>query len=238
MSPTAWRSPLSILIGAHRNDDSDLELRQGSTPPPNNITPAAAGRRRKSNQPSSAGGLTAYIPFSYFGLNSPAPALQNNIDMEDTPSAHPPLRAFPPPISNSEGDRSNNYIVDHGKSNQQYTSSHPWYNKLALPDSNDQNYTGENDLSEQKEDDIEFLAYHYHDHVGYQYHHGHGRLGYSPRSLLRKWKSRIRRRRLPPNFRTSLLPGYNRFDFSDISELTFKMTNSPTPNSRKSFHFQ
>ncbi|KAL7495532.1 hypothetical protein ACHAWT_007228 [Skeletonema menzelii] len=155
MSPTAWRSPLSILIGAHRNDDSDLELRQGSTPPPSNITPAAAGRRRKSNQPSSAGGLTAYIPFSYFGLNSPAPALQNNIDMEDTPSAHPPLRAFPPPISNSEGDRSNNYIVDHGKSNQQYTASHPWYNKLALPDSNDQNYTDENDLSEQNEDDID-----------------------------------------------------------------------------------
>eukprot|EP00986_Skeletonema_menzelii_P010514 scaffold5138_cov74-Skeletonema_menzelii.AAC.1 len=40
---------------------------------------------------------------------------------------------------------------------------------------------------------------------------------------------------IPPNFRTSLLPGYNRFEFSDISELTFRLTNSP--NSQQVFNF-
>jgi len=155
MTSTAWRSPLSILMGARRNDDSDLELRQDFLRPTPPSTPAAERRSTRSNQPSSAGGIAAYIPFSYFGLNSPAPAHQNSIDIEDTPSAHPPLGAFPPPITpSSAGDRSNNVIDDHDNANQQYTASHPWYNKLALSNSNE-NDPDEHDLSEQNEDDFD-----------------------------------------------------------------------------------
>ena len=157
MSPTAWRSPLSILIGARRNDVSDLELRQDFLSPQLS-SPTDDRRRRQSNPPTSAGGITAYIPFSYFGLNSPAPAYQSSIDMEDTPSAaQPPLGAFPPPItpSSSAGDRSNMmYIIeDNDNINQQYTASHPWYNKLALSNSHYENCTELNDHSEQNEDD-------------------------------------------------------------------------------------
>ena len=156
MTSTAWRSPLSILMGARRNDDSDLELRQDFLRPTPPRTPVAERRSTKSNQPSSAGGIAAYIPFSYFGLNSPAPANQSSIDIEDTPSAHPPLGAFPPPITpSSAGDRSNNIIDDHDNVNQQYTASHPWYNKLALSNSNDENDSDEHDLSEQNEDDFD-----------------------------------------------------------------------------------
>ena len=157
MSSTAWRSPLSILIGASRNDDSDLELRQDFLRPPPPSTPAAAERHKTSNQPSSAGGIAAYIPFRYFGLNSPAPAHRNSVDMEGTPSAHPPMGAFPPPIApSSAGGRSNiNSIEDHDNVNQQYTATHPWYNKLSLTASHDENDPDENDLPEQKEDDID-----------------------------------------------------------------------------------
>lgn len=153
MPPTAWRSPLSILIGARRNDNSDLELRQDFLRPTPPSTPAEE-RHRKSDQPSSAGGIAAYIPFRYFGLTSPAPAHQNRMDMEgSTPSVHPPMGAFPPPITPSSAGN-NNSTEDHDNIvNQQYTASHPWYNKLALTTFNDEKDPDENDLPERNEGD-------------------------------------------------------------------------------------
>jgi amino acid permease len=125
---TTWRSPLSILMGARRNDDIDLELREDSLlPSPDALpsTPAADSRKSRSS-------AAAYIPFSYFGLHSPAPAADNAGMDAMTPSPGPPLGAFPPPITpiSTEGD----YVLDdgHGNLHYQHKTSHPWYNKLDL----------------------------------------------------------------------------------------------------------
>jgi amino acid permease len=150
-STTTWRSPLSILMGARRNDDSDLELRQDLFRPTPPSTPAA--ERRSKSRSSSTGGFTAYIPFGYFGSNSAAPAHTDMDASPNTPSAHPPLGAFPPPISPSSmlGDNNvteeNHEHVDH----HQYTASHPWYNnKLVLTDSHDE----ENDNPDEHNNDL------------------------------------------------------------------------------------
>ena len=151
---TTWRSPLSILMGARQNDDSSLELRQDFLRPTPPSTPAAEHRKSRSN----GSGIAAYIPFSYFGLNSPAPDYQNTyIDASsNTPSSsahHPPQGAFPPPITPSSVGVNNNTIEDHENIDHQYAVSHPWYNKLALTDSHDENDADENnDHTEQNKE--------------------------------------------------------------------------------------
>ncbi|KAL7432566.1 hypothetical protein ACHAXM_005960 [Skeletonema potamos] len=135
-------------MGARRNDDSDLELRQDFLRPTPPSTPPAKSRSR-----SSTGGFNLYIPFSYFGLNSPGPEASPS-----TQTAHPPKGAFPPAITpSSEGDNvnvaENHEHVDH----HQYTSSHPWYNKLALTDSNDVHNPDENDLPAQNKEIDEII---------------------------------------------------------------------------------
>ena len=93
---TTWRSPLSILMGAKRNDDSNLE-----PPPPPPSTPGA----------ESSNGIAAYIPFNYFGLKSPAPDRHNGeVESMTSSSAHPPLGAFPPPITNTPCSERDNLI--------------------------------------------------------------------------------------------------------------------------------
>ncbi|KAL7541036.1 hypothetical protein ACHAWF_006839 [Thalassiosira exigua] len=96
-SATTWRSPLSILMGARRNDDDDLELRddymfRGAAPPSSPPAPAAAATRASTSPPPPAaaaaaaasdpgegaeggraksyGGLASYLPLGYFGLTS------------------------------------------------------------------------------------------------------------------------------------------------------------------------
>lgn len=109
-SATEWRSPLSILMGARRNDDIDLELREDYFRPHASLAPAAAAAAATDTNPatepetppssrnpttptSSAYGVTSYIPFRYFGLKSPAPPSYKNTPL------HPPRGAFPPPIA-------------------------------------------------------------------------------------------------------------------------------------------
>ncbi len=100
-SATEWRSPLSILMGARRNDDIDLELREDYFQPRALPVPAAATAEAidtetqpspTRNPPPASYSFTSYIPFRYFGLKSPAPPSSQNT------SLHPPRGAFPPPI--------------------------------------------------------------------------------------------------------------------------------------------
>ena len=136
-----WRSPLSILIGAKRNDDSDLELREdsllSSPPPPPPTTPGA----------ESSNGIAAYIPFNYFGLTSPAPDDRHNGEVESmtSSSAHPPLGAFPPPITTPPCSERDNLIDDHDNNNDhEYKATHPFYKRVSLTDPSGD----ENDLEE------------------------------------------------------------------------------------------
>mmetsp|Transcript_34472 Transcript_34472/g.61994 ORF Transcript_34472/g.61994 Transcript_34472/m.61994 type:complete len:977 (-) Transcript_34472:155-3085(-) len=119
-SASTWRSPLSILMGARRNDDDDLELREDyfrPTPPPPK-SPAAENVEQQQSRSNSLPVVASYNPFSYFGLTSPAPVLaaaddrHNNIIAAAAAAATtyvnvkenghpvpPPRGAFPPPIS-------------------------------------------------------------------------------------------------------------------------------------------
>lgn len=111
-SGTEWRSPLSILMGARRNDDIDLELREDEDyfrlrSFPEAVAAAAAAEEitaqdmepspSRSPAPTSSG-ITSYIPFRYFGLKSPAPPSSLNTPLP------PPRGAFPPVISESSVD--------------------------------------------------------------------------------------------------------------------------------------
>ena len=105
-SSSAWRSPLSILMGARRNDDADLELRDDNFHPHSPPTAAESGRAQKS-------GLASYLPFGYFGataspandangLQSGGATQGNRISSNGSPAA-PPRGAFPPPLPESSG---------------------------------------------------------------------------------------------------------------------------------------
>jgi len=136
-STSTWRSPLSILIGARRNDDADLELRDDyfrSPPSPQAAAGTAAAPAPKppttvdenAEQPKS--GLSSYNPFSYFGLTSAARpvAVANDDDgpktqtpnnangTENGSPAHPPLGAFPPPLNWTEAATEQNEIAHDG----------------------------------------------------------------------------------------------------------------------------
>ena len=111
-SAAEWRSPLSILMGARRNDDIDLELREdyfrqreSLMSEPTSMAAATAEATDTERQPSptvnpppTSYSFASYIPFRYFGLKSPAPPSSQNT------SLHPPRGAFPPPISDSSMD--------------------------------------------------------------------------------------------------------------------------------------
>ena len=109
---TTWRSPLGVLMGARRNDNDDLELRDDYYHPTrsNNNTPIPATPNQQAyvNQTpaSTKSGITSYLPFSYFGLKSPAPTpakdnkYYDNVNIsQDNMSPIPPQRSFPPHIS-------------------------------------------------------------------------------------------------------------------------------------------
>ena len=112
-------------MGARRNDDADLELRDDYFHPVSPAAPSAAAPRKPNQNgadeqqhqtpaKSKSSGMSSYLPFSYFGLTSPAPTPakdNNNImngtnNMNGASSPVPPPRSFPPPISEShdEGD--------------------------------------------------------------------------------------------------------------------------------------
>ena len=122
---TTWRSPLSILMGARRNDDADLELRDDYFHP---VSPSAApsssavaprtpnqnGADEQQQTPyskrSKSSGMSSYLPFRYFGLTSPAPTPAkfsdctdiNNNNILNASSPVPPPRSFPPPIESQD----------------------------------------------------------------------------------------------------------------------------------------
>ena len=129
-SATEWRSPLSILMGARRNDDMDLELREDYFRPHASLAPAAAAvaatdtntatepepppSSRNRNPPtptSSAYGVGSYIPFRYFGLKSPAPPSYKNTPL------HPPRGAFPPPIAEASTELLHEGLIEDGSNN-------------------------------------------------------------------------------------------------------------------------
>lgn len=159
-------------MGARRNDDSDLELRDdfhhplspapAVTPNNNNRSPAPADSGVVEQQTPSKSGLASYIPFSYFGLTSPAPAAtddrQNSIGNKHTSNKQngshiPPLGAFPPSISSSHNENGHapnigeDGILDNreqGADLQHYNSSHPWFNKFDMNEMNDNNQPNDN----------------------------------------------------------------------------------------------
>jgi len=164
---TTWRSPLGILMGARRNDDDDLELRWDDYYHPtrsnNNNTPIPATPNQayvNQTPASTKSGITSYLPFSYFGLKSPAPTpakdnkYYNNVNIsQDNMSPIPPQRSFPPHISeetqqdiiDSSGHNDSTIQQDRQNSNesqQQYSASHPWFNQLELTidEGGDDNY--------------------------------------------------------------------------------------------------
>jgi len=173
---TTWRSPLGILMGARRNDDDDLELRDDYYHPTrsnNNNTPMPATPNQQAyvNQTpaSTKSGITSYLPFSYFGLKSPAPTpakdnkYYNNVNIsQDNMSPIPPQRSFPPHISEVSQqqdiiDSSGHSQKDRQNSNesQQYSASHPWFNQLELTidegNDDDNSYNNNNNVHESKE---------------------------------------------------------------------------------------
>ena len=171
-SASTWRSPLSILMGARRNDDADLELRDDYFHPVSPAAPssssAAAPRTPNQNgadeqqetppSKSKSSGMSSYLPFSYFGLTSPAPTpakdnIMNGTNMNGASSPVPPPRSFPPPISESHDECDNvDGIGEPGglderhntSDNQQYSASHPWFNQLELTESGGNDNTDPN----------------------------------------------------------------------------------------------
>ena len=151
---TTWRSPLGVLMGARRNDNDDLELRDDYYHPTrsNNTpsTPATTNQQQayvNQTPASTKSGITSYLPFSYFGLKSPAPTpakdnkYYDNVNIsQDNISPIPPQNSFPPRIS--EDDTGQQDIIDssghsqqdrqNSNESQQYSASHPWFNQLEL----------------------------------------------------------------------------------------------------------
>lgn len=95
-------------MGARRNDDIDLELREDyfrlRSYPEAAVSSTAEEITAQDMEPSASrspaptsSGITSYIPFRYFGLKSPAPSTS----LKPLP---PPRGAFPPVISESSVD--------------------------------------------------------------------------------------------------------------------------------------
>ncbi|KAL3779695.1 hypothetical protein HJC23_010563 [Cyclotella cryptica] len=151
----SWKSPLSILMGARRNDDADLELRDDYfTPASRDVVHSPAANPVPTSDapiPGSGGvvkttrtGLTTYFPFGYLYFTSPPSKndASNNVNevmnvnggISEAPFA-PPKVAFPPPIS--DPDTGDSGREEGERPNEEYVASHPWYHQNALTEEND-----------------------------------------------------------------------------------------------------
>jgi amino acid permease len=145
-------------MGARRNDDVDLELRDDYfTPSSRDAVHSPADPPVPSTtapMPGSGGvvkttrtGLTTYLPFGYLYFSSPS--TKNDANNESTNAngstsetpAVPPRAAFPPPISGSNTDNLGTGAREEGMHpNREYAASHPWYHQNALTEENDDNF--------------------------------------------------------------------------------------------------
>lgn len=152
-TPAAWKSPLSILMGARRNDDADLQLRDDYFTPVSSAIPPSPMTRANSPPPEPAtaqenattrSGLASYLPFGYFS-SKPSDQTRNTSLDNGNASYAPPRVAFPPPISEHDNSgiiRGELFAQEQREDgggdggNQEYVPSHPWYNQHTLTDDN------------------------------------------------------------------------------------------------------
>lgn len=155
-------------MGARRNDDIDLELRDDYFRPSQSSPPLAAPRPRTPAKEDAGPRPSSYNPFSYFRTTSPARVLAaadvtpgnktgNNADIEGGGSPAPPLGAFPPPISADspgydEGGHGEENVADEREdqdADHEFVSSHPWFNQVSLTEpSNNENNSPINELND------------------------------------------------------------------------------------------
>ncbi|KAL7520337.1 hypothetical protein ACHAWX_005061 [Stephanocyclus meneghinianus] len=147
-------------MGARRNDDVDLELRDDYCTSSSRVHPPADHHVPSTTAPipDSGGvvtttrtGLTTYFPFGYLYFSSPSTksdAKNNNVNettnvnggTSETPVA-PPRAAFPPPISDSNtGNLGTGAREERKHLNHEYVASHPWYHQNALTEANGDNF--------------------------------------------------------------------------------------------------
>ena len=137
---STWRSPLSILMGARRHDDADLELRRPpSSAPPTSSAAVAATATATEAAEERPGLFSSYSPFRYFRrtASSPSPDGADAGDGHGAP-ALPPMGAFPPPIADPSAEH-----IDDGRDgdcdadeNHRQDIAHPWFHHLELADTN------------------------------------------------------------------------------------------------------
>ena len=153
---TTWRSPLSILMGARRNDDDNLELREDylyrrspAAAPPSPAAaepgPKGAGQSAKPTSEYASYNPLVYLGFTSTGKASPSAAenqngVGNNILENGEQTNGPPLGAFPPRLSVGDDHAGDEDFGEdreqkiQGDGNNQYNASHPWFNQVELTD--------------------------------------------------------------------------------------------------------
>ena len=152
MAGTTWKSPLSILMGAAKNDDDDLELNdyfhptRSSSASETKRTDSGLQTHTPGSTKSGNNGVSSYLPFRNFGLKSPAPTpakdnimngSTNNTSFNGSPV--PPLSSFPPQIQSTDeiiehiGDIATDIEDRQNSDDHQYSGvSHPFFHQLDL----------------------------------------------------------------------------------------------------------
>ena len=130
-------------MGARRNDDADIQLRDDHLLPSREVPSSPMATHEVSPSPAvekatKSGGVATYFPFGfiYYSTKNDKKNSGNrngNEQVGDAPVG-PPVGAFPPPIGeNGNTDEIRREVNDLNE----YVASHPWYHQSTLVEEED-----------------------------------------------------------------------------------------------------